>query len=169
MPNVETKTESPKNKKMSTRVSVFESSLHKSQAWITEMHAELSWLSGDSVYQLLRAVLHTLRDQLSTDEAAHFAAELPMLLRGTFYESWNPTKARGKGATKAEFIQAVRDHMGNMGEPKYELETGIIVALSTVMNHVSSGEMDDIAQSAKKSLKSFYETIGNFNLGRTYQ
>lgn len=169
MTNIETKNESTKNKKMSTRVSVFETSLHKSQAWITEMHAELSWLSGESVYQLLRAVLHALRDQLSTDEAAHFSAELPMLLRGTFYENWNPTKTQKKGASRAEFIHAVREHMGNMVEPKYELETGVIIALSTIMNHVSPGEMDDIAQSAKPSLKDFYETIGNFNLGRTYQ
>jgi uncharacterized protein (DUF2267 family) len=57
--------------KLGNRVSVFERSMDKSQAWISELHDELDWISADSVYHLLRAVLQTLRDQVSIDEGAH--------------------------------------------------------------------------------------------------
>jgi uncharacterized protein (DUF2267 family) len=44
---------------------------------------------GDA-YRVLRAVLHTLRDRLTVDEAAQFAAQLPELVRGVFYDSAKP-------------------------------------------------------------------------------
>ena len=39
----------------------------------------------------MRATLHALRDRLTVEEAAQFAAQLPMLIRGFYYEGWNPT------------------------------------------------------------------------------
>ncbi|MFH9728397.1 DUF2267 domain-containing protein [Streptomyces sp. NPDC017254] len=36
-------------------------------------------------------MLHTLRDRLTVDVAAHFAAQLPDLLRGAYYDGWDPS------------------------------------------------------------------------------
>lgn len=155
-----------KNENVNNRVSVFERTLHKSEAWITEMQNDLSWLSNDKVYHLLRAVLHTLRDQLSVDEAAHFSSQLPMLLRGTFYECWNPKTKSSKGLTKKEFLEAVRNNMDHSDHLSFDLEIGVSIALGVIMNHVSQGEMEDVIQSSKPSLKVFFETVENFNLER---
>ncbi len=49
-------------------------------------------------YNALRAVLHALRDRLPPDVAVHLGAQLPMLVRGLYYEGWHmagkPTKDR---------------------------------------------------------------------------
>src|SRR6185369_10762254 len=42
-------------------------------------------------YRVLRAWLHTLRDRLTVQASAHFAAQLPDLIRGIFYAGWNPS------------------------------------------------------------------------------
>lgn len=42
-------------------------------------------------YRVLRAWLHSLRDRLTVEAAAHFAAQLPDLIRGMFYSGWNPS------------------------------------------------------------------------------
>ncbi|QDI72595.1 hypothetical protein CD934_30790 [Streptomyces calvus] len=39
----------------------------------------------------MRAWLHTFRDRLTVDVAAHVAAQLPELLRGVYYDGWNPS------------------------------------------------------------------------------
>ena len=78
------------NQKIAKNVTVFARTTHKSQLWINEMQKELKWLNGDSLYHLLRAVLQSLRDQMNVHEAAHFSAQLPLILRGAFYEGWNP-------------------------------------------------------------------------------
>jgi uncharacterized protein (DUF2267 family) len=158
-----------KSEKVNDRVSVFESSLHKSEAWITEMHNDLSWLSRDKVYHLLRAVLHALRDQLSVDEAAHFTSQLPLVLRGTFYECWNPKTKNSKGLTKQDFLETIRNNFDHSDRLNFDLETGVSIALGVIMNHISPGEMEDVIQSSKPSLKMFFETVENFSLKRKYQ
>jgi uncharacterized protein (DUF2267 family) len=67
-----------------------ETTVRKTHEWITAI-AEVSHLEKRDAYKALRAVLQTLRDRLPIDDSAHFAAELPMLVRGLFYEGWRPS------------------------------------------------------------------------------
>ena len=146
------------NTNISKNVSVFARTSHKSQEWISEMQRELKWLSGDSNYQLLRAVLQSLRDQMNVHETAHFAAQLPLLLRGSFYEGWNPQIAQISGRTKEDFLEAVKNKLSPGGiPPKFELEDGVLVALNVIKKHVSAGEMKDIVGAVNPSLKEFIE------------
>ncbi|WP_159849193.1 DUF2267 domain-containing protein [Nocardia sp. CY41] len=46
--------------------------------------------TGHSHTRALRAWLHTVRDRIGINEAAHLSAQLPELLRGIFYEGWVP-------------------------------------------------------------------------------
>lgn len=158
-----------KGHKPSNHVSVFENTLHKSELWVMAMRPELDWLSNDTLYHILRAVLHALRDNLSIDEAAHFSAQLPLLLRGSFYECWDPQRVQPKGLSKQEFMEAVRNNFKPVDRLNFDLEVAVSSALGVIMGHISSGEMDDIIQSSKSSLKSFFKIVESFNLGRTYQ
>ncbi len=38
----------------------------------------------------LKAVLQTLRDRITVNEAADFAAQLPTIVRGLYFEEWHP-------------------------------------------------------------------------------
>lgn len=163
------KKESVKGHETHNHVTVFGQTLQKSESWIAEMKPELNWVSNDHLYHLLRAVLHTLRDQLNVDEAAHFAAQLPLLLRGTFYECWNPQKNQPSGLTKKEFLVSVQNNLNNVKDLRFDIEVGAAVALGVIMNHISAGEMSDVVQSSKTSLKRFFNIIENFNLAQKYQ
>lgn len=139
---------------LKNRVSVFDRTVQKSESWIAEIHMELKWMEAKGVYHLLRATLQTLRDQLDTNEAAQFASQLPLLLRGTFYECWDP-KIKAKGISKQEFLESVREKLGLVGQPNFDLENGVSVTLKVIFNHVSPGEIKDVIGSLKPSLKEF--------------
>ena len=143
------------SQKIARNVTVFARTTHKSQLWINEMQKELKWLNGDSLYHLLRAVLQSLRDQMSVHEAAHFSAQLPLILRGAFYEGWNPHTEQLRGVTKDDFIAAVKGRLGQAGMPKFELEDGVLTALNVIKNHISAGEMEDLVSQVEPSLKTF--------------
>lgn len=61
------------------------------QDWVVDVADEFGTDDVDYAYRITRAWLHVVRDRLPVIAAAHFAAHLPELLRGTFYEGWQPS------------------------------------------------------------------------------
>lgn len=61
--------------------------------WINELDEALGWGNKHRSFRLLRAVLQTLRDCLPLTEMAHFSAQLPLVLRGVYFEHWHPRRA----------------------------------------------------------------------------
>lgn len=69
---------------------VFDRTLQKTNLWLGDVMAELDTEDRHQAYSALRATLHALRDRLTVDEAAQLAAQLPLLVRGIYYENWRP-------------------------------------------------------------------------------
>jgi uncharacterized protein (DUF2267 family) len=64
--------------------------LQTARQWINAVAAQFGTDDRDFAFRVTRAWLHALRDELAVVDAAHFAAQLPDLLRGVYYEGWNP-------------------------------------------------------------------------------
>src|ERR1035438_1312523 len=71
---------------------IIEHSVEKAHIWLKEVAAEMGDEDRQSAYRALRAVLHTLRDRLTVDVAVKLAAQLPTLIRGIYYEDWDPSR-----------------------------------------------------------------------------
>lgn len=69
-----------------TGLDVFDKSLNKTNEWLQDLMDELNFSQRKQAYQALRATLQTLRDRMIVEEAAHLGAQLPMLIRGFYYE-----------------------------------------------------------------------------------
>jgi uncharacterized protein (DUF2267 family) len=89
---------------------VFETTLQKTNLWIKQISDALHWNDHHKAYHGLRAVLQMLRDRLPVPEAAHFGAQLPMLVRGFYYEDWKPASTPVKFKTTQEFYDAVKEN-----------------------------------------------------------
>jgi uncharacterized protein (DUF2267 family) len=87
-------------------------------------------------------VLHTLRDRLTVDVAAKLAAQLPTLIRGIYYEDWDPSRT----PLAIHDVEAFLDHVASAGRLAGETEAAVAVtAVARVLRaHVSPGEIDDV-------------------------
>ena len=76
-----------------TGFDAFDHASETAHAWLPEVAEAFGTDDQRFAYRALRAWLHTLRDRLTADAAAHLAAGLPELLRGVFYDGWQPAQA----------------------------------------------------------------------------
>jgi uncharacterized protein (DUF2267 family) len=92
-----------------------------------------------------------LRDRLTVDETAHLAAQLPTLIRGIYYEGWDPSRVPVK-MNSNEFLRRIRQ------EFTYDVEGGVEpltqAVLQAVRHHVTDGEWADIRSGMPRELAS---------------
>jgi uncharacterized protein (DUF2267 family) len=71
-------------------VDAIERTVHKTNRWLSELTEELGTEDQEKAWRILKSYLQLLRDQLTIDEGAQLAAQLPVILRGAFYEGFDP-------------------------------------------------------------------------------
>jgi uncharacterized protein (DUF2267 family) len=129
---------------MDTGYSTFNSTVHKTNRVLRDIEEAYGWRKElrEQSYSALRAVLHALRDRLTVQEAADLAAQLPMLVRGLFYEAWDPSRVPVK-MHKDEFLERIRRHL-SFELPDDNIERCVRVVLGALGRFVTEGELEDI-------------------------
>ncbi|MEU5791354.1 DUF2267 domain-containing protein [Micromonospora purpureochromogenes] len=123
--------------------SAFETSLDKTNLILKDIEQAYGWPKAqrNQSYAALRTVLHLLRDRMSVQESAEFAAQLPVLLRGIYFDGWQPDSVPIK-LNRDDFLYEVRQ-----GFP-YDVEGGtervVQVVLDSLRKHVTQGEWQDV-------------------------
>jgi uncharacterized protein (DUF2267 family) len=137
-----------------TAVAPFESAVHTTNTWIRDLMDAMEWKDRHRACKALRAVLHALRDRLPVEEAVDLGAQLPMLIRGLYYEGWKPSACPRRVHTKEDFLapiqEAFRDEPGIFAEA---VAWGVFRLLE---RHVSRGEIGDVQHVLPESIRSLW-------------
>lgn len=134
-----------------TQLDVLDRSVEKTNTWINELAVELGGGDRHEAYRVLRAFLHTLRDRLPADQAAQLAAQLPLLIRGIFYEGWQPSRVPLHYRDPVEFVDHVRREALLPGDT--EASFAVTAAAAVLRRHVSAGEIEDVARTLPEPLR----------------
>ena len=140
---------------MSTGLRAFDSTLHTTHVWLNEL-TELLGCPEDPhrAYLALRAVLHALRDRLSVDEAASLAAQLPMLVRGFYFEGWHPHGKPLKERKKVQFLAHVRVDFRQ--DPELDAEQVARAVLQLLAHHVTASEIEKLKRTLPDEIRSLW-------------
>lgn len=109
--------------------------------WLNEIMADTG-ADRQAAYRALKAVLQTLRDRLTVEEAAHLGAQLPMLVRGMYYDSYRPATQPHGTRTADEFLRDVESRMSDARPMDTEEVTAAV--LKVLGHHVSAGEVAQV-------------------------
>jgi len=137
-----------------TGLPTFDSTIHTTNAWLQELMLRLGWRERHRAYHALRAVLHTLRDRLTVDEVATLGAQLPMLVRGIYYEGWHPAGKPLPERHKAEFLARVAAAFRD--DPEVDPEQVTRSVLGLLSKHVTEGEIEGIKHVLPGELRSLW-------------
>ncbi len=139
---------------MSTNLRAFDSTIQTTHAWLNELAALGGWSDSHRSYLALRAVLHALRDRLSVDAAAALGAQLPMLVRGFYYESWHPHGKPLRGRKLEEFLAPIRAAFHQ--EPDLDTERMVRIVFRLLANHVTAGEIEKLKYTLPEAIRSLW-------------
>jgi uncharacterized protein (DUF2267 family) len=124
-----------------TGLEVFDTTLQKTNIWLKDL-MEVTGGDRHKAYQGLRAVLHALRDRLTVEETAEFAAQLPMLIRGIYYEGWDPTGKPVKERHREQFLTHIREKITGNGEVDPQVIAQAVFSL--LAKRITGGEIEDV-------------------------
>lgn len=140
-----------------TMLPIFQNTLAKTDQWLDEINSELGWRDRKKAWTALRSVLHALRDRLTVEEATDLAAQMPMLIRGMYFEGWNPSKPQSRIRKATEFVDLVTANFTtyDLGED-LEPEDIVRAVLQVMAKHISAGEIKDVVQSLPEELRTLW-------------
>ena len=133
---------------------VIDHTVQLTHEWINELAERLDWSNHRNVFHLLRLTLTGLRDLLGHDEAAQFSAQLPILIRGVFYEGWRPSDTPLKDKHKGAFIARIDTQLA--GYPEYRGEEDIRTVFKLFNGRISEGEVEDIRSALPSSIRNLW-------------
>jgi uncharacterized protein (DUF2267 family) len=140
-----------KKRRRKSNYEVFDGTLQKTQAWLNEIQTELEWHEQPhKAYLALRTVLHTLRDRLTIEEAIQLGAQLPMLVRGFYFEGWTLKGKPRKERHKQDFLAHVGDAFKEDSTSRPESIARAV--FKTLARHISPGEIEDVKHILPKAL-----------------
>ena len=126
-------------------------------SFMKEYAEKLNIEDKDKAGRILSAILHGLREVISTEESLQFIAQLPMFLKAVYVNGWSSHKKQ-RVKSLIEFIDLINRFDGVTAVNDFESDKKTIKYIKTTFlvlrKYISHGELEDIRTELPKELKS---------------
>jgi len=130
------------------------------QQWLKELRNNGDLDDEAAALSALRAVLHQLRDRLTPEEAIDLAAQLPLIVRGIYFEAWRPVRTPQKLHTREELIGGVAH---KLRPHPIAAEAAVRDVFALLAHHCDPGEIADVVDQLPAEIKELWpETARSF-------
>ncbi len=137
-----------------TGLEVFDSTLHQTNTWLKSLTRRLGTDDRHRAYIALRSTLMALRDRIGPEMAVHLGAQLPMLVRGFYYEDWRMSRTPTKERHKEEFLAHIRHTFRN--DPDVDPEQVVRAVFALLADELDRGEIRKVVGVLPKELRELW-------------
>jgi uncharacterized protein (DUF2267 family) len=131
-----------------------ETTIQKTNEWINEISEEIGCMDKEEAYLALSSTLHALRDRLMPEEAVDLGAQLPMLIRGIYYEGYTMSGKPLRIRSKDDFIALVGRELRR--NPEIDPEEAAEGVFAVLEKKISKGEIKDIKSQLPRDVKELW-------------
>ncbi|MGZ3416331.1 MAG: DUF2267 domain-containing protein [Polyangiales bacterium] len=133
-------------------MSVLEQPTVKAKEWIDEIADEIA-VDEQTAWSCLRAGLHALRDRLPVDEAAHLAAQLPLIVRGLYFDGWRPAQVPVKMKTREDLMRRVTHELHGADIAP---EMALRAVFHALDRHITHGQVATVQHTLPRDLQELW-------------
>jgi uncharacterized protein (DUF2267 family) len=136
-----------------TGLDVFDKTLQTTNIWLNEIMNDIG-PDRAVAWKVLSVVLHKTRDRLPFDLAVHLGAELPLLVRGVYYDQLEPGKLPTKCRNLEEFTTEIAEWLSDTRRINPALALQAVWA--TLSRHVPAGQIRKVQDALPEDLREFW-------------
>ncbi|WEX74103.1 DUF2267 domain-containing protein [Sinorhizobium numidicum] len=133
-----------------TGLDVFDRTLQTTNIWLDEIMAELG-PDRQVAWHVLGAVLRALRNRLPVSLSAHLGSQLPMLIRGVYYDQWQPEHQPNDARSLDQFLQEVGRGLENI-RPVNSRDAAQVV-FHVLSRHIDRGQLEKVRDSLTEDVR----------------
>ncbi len=138
-----------------TGLDVADKTLQTTHIWLNEI-METIGPDRNLAWHVLGAVLRSLRDRLPIELAAHLGAQLPLLVRGTYYDQYQPGHVPNKLHTEDEFLTRVAGELA--GTRPINVREATRTVLTVLTHHVTLEQVEKVRRSLPEPIRTLWPT-----------
>jgi uncharacterized protein (DUF2267 family) len=136
-----------------TGLEVFDRTLHTTNTWLDEISAEIG-PDRHLAWHVLGAVLRSIRDEMLVEQSAHFAAQLPLLVRGAYFDQYRPSAQPTAARSHEEFIAKIQHDLD--GARPVNAEHAAAAVMRTLNRHITEGQVKKVRDSLPKGVRAMW-------------
>lgn len=129
---------------------VFDKTIQTTNIWLNEIMQDLG-PDRQVAWKVLSTVLHKLRDRLTVETAAHLGAELPLLVRGVYYDQYQPARQPSDLRDMDEFVAEVAKWLSDTRpvDPKDAIHS----VFKVLSRHIPEGQIRKVQDSLPQGIR----------------
>lgn len=133
-----------------TGLDVFDKTLHITHIWLDEITDTIG-PDRNVAWHVLGAVLRTLRDRLPLGLAAHLGAQLPLMVRGAYYDQFRPGHAADKFHSFQDFLDCVAANL--RGIRPVDVEDATLSVFALLDRHVTPEQLEKVKRALPEPIR----------------
>ncbi|MBP1884329.1 DUF2267 domain-containing protein [Sinorhizobium mexicanum] len=134
-------------------VATFDKTLQVTNTWLDDIMKQQG-PDRQAAWHILGAVLHTIRDRLPTDLSAHLAAQLPLLVRGAYYEQYQPSKQPAQLHSLDEFLDQVKEELA-FTRP-VDAKDAVQTVFAVLSHYLDPGQIAKVRESLPQDIRALW-------------
>ncbi|MGP9818537.1 DUF2267 domain-containing protein [Salinarimonas sp. NSM] len=146
-----------------TELDVIDRTVHATHVWLDEITAELG-PDRRVAWHVLGAVLHAVRDRLPIELAVHFAAQMPLLVRGLYYDRWHVRRDPEPVRNAAAFLEHVGAGLSTI-RPVDRVEACRAV-FGVVNRRVTLGQIENVRDALPSEVRALWPGLDGRDAAR---
>lgn len=133
-----------------TGLDVFDKTLQSTHIWLDEL-TDAVGPDRQVAWHVLGVVLRVLRDRVPLGLAAHLGSQLPILIRGSYYDQWEPDKAPLKIRDTDEFLSCISEEFGDIRPVNAKDATRAVFAI--LSKHIDLGQARKVQEALPEDIR----------------
>ena len=133
-----------------TGLDVFDKTLRTTHIWLDEIMERLG-PDRQVAWRSLGAVLRAVRDRVPTELATHLGAQLPLLVRGAYYDQWQPAMEPERYGNADEFLKRIAAELADT-RPVNPASAATAV-FGTLSRHVTGGQWGKVRAAMPEEIR----------------